>query len=521
MSDRDRQECPSHQRQARMSVSPNPHPITVPTHSRPVCITDTVAMFASVASSPAPRSPLSKTVKRLWKAVGIAVIFVATFVVVNVTMLPADKQLRAGDLGHDFLAFYTAGTFARQGQFARMYDMDAVRDFEFGVAGAIGLQLGPGFMPWWNPPFAAIPFEALSTMPYRSALMVWLTINLTAVAAAVWMLTAVVRCAGNRGSRIEDRGSQLHKCDALGDPRSSTLDLRPIGWPTWALVPALVACSVPFILSLTHGQNTGVSLLVITAVAMLWRARWGFAAGLVCGLMFYKPQLGALVAVALSSRLGWRATAGVACTGVALLAVTLLHMPGALEAFLFKMPANLAAFQETNQYYWERHITFKGLWRLLFQGHQRGPTAPVVVALWALSTVVLGGGLLWVLGRWRGRVTEDKAIAATIVCSPLVMPFYFDYDLLLMAVPVALYAAERLSRTERSRLDGKLTAAWCAVAGYMVLQPHVAEATNINVTAILLTACATLTLVWAGRCAGAARDEVLPITEHTILPAAA
>jgi len=417
-------------------------------------------------TAPATREPLASTTKWLWKAVGIACLLVLTFVVMNTVVLRGEKQLRAGDLGHDFLAFYTAGTFARQGEFTRMYDMHAVRDFEFGVAEQIGLKLGPGFMPWWNPPFAAIPFEALSRLPYRDALGVWLGINLLAVALAVVMLTSIVRrAAGN------------------------------IDWRTWALVPALVVTSVPFALSLTHGQNTGVSLLVVTAVAMLWRAKKAFLAGLVCGLMFYKPQLGALVAVALVIRFGWRAIAGVMCTGTVLLAVTLWHMPGALEAFLFQMPANLVGFQENNPYYWERHVTFKAFWRLLLQGHGTGVTTPLAVVLWTMSTVALAGGLVWLLVK--RSTTEDKAIAATIVCSPLIMPFYFDYDLLLMAVPVALYTAERLARSRRFRYDGWLTLGWCATAVYMIPQPHVAEATNFNGTALLLTFCGALMLMWA------------------------
>ncbi len=419
-----------------------------------------------VTNAPAIREALSPTAKRLWKAFGVAVLLVLTFVIMNVVVLRGEKQLRTGDLGHDFLAFYTAGTFARQGDFAQMYDMHAVRDFEFGVASGIGVKLGPGFMPWWNPPFAAIPFEAISTLPYRQALTVWLGINLLAVTLAVVMLTSVVRAAG-----------------------------RSTDWRIWALVPALVVTSVPFALSLTHGQNTGVSLLIVTIVAMLWRTKQAFLAGVVCGLMFYKPQLGALLAVALVVRFGWKTLAGVACTGTILLSVTLWHMPGALEAFLFKMPANLVGFQENNAYYWERHVTFKAFWRLLLQGHGTGVTAPLAVALWTISTLLLAGGLVWLLAK--RSTSEDNAITATIVCSPLIMPFYFDYDLLLMAVPIVLYTAERLSRSDRWRFDGWLTLGWCATAVYMIPQPHVAEATHFNGTALLLAVCATFTLLWA------------------------
>ena len=42
-------------------------------------------------------------------------------------------------------------------------------------------------------------------------------------------------------------------------------------------------------------------------------------------------------------------------------------------------------------------------------------------------------------------VSRDRGIAAAIVCTPLLTPFYFDYDLLLLSVPAVLFAAEVLA----------------------------------------------------------------------------
>jgi hypothetical protein len=442
-------------------------------------------------------APLPANAKRLWKAFGIMVLLIATFVGMNLS-LSGEKHLGGGDLGHDFLAFYTAGTFVREGDFTTMYDMTAVHDFELGVARQFGLQLGPGFMPWWNPPFFALAVAPLTNLEYRSALAVWLGINVTCVALACWMLVGVLHTTG--GSPASSF-SEMH----TGDPPV----VRQTDWRIWALVPALLAVSVPFILTLTHGQNTGVSLLLLTGVVMLWRMKRAFLAGLVCGLMFYKPQLGALVAFALSIRLGRRALGGVVCTGVALLAVTLLAMPGSIEAFLTKMPANLTWFQETNQYYWERHVTIKALWRLLFQFHDPGVTKDVVIIPWAMCTIVLGTLLVLALVNRNGSgpradpasfgvSSEDRAIGATIVCSPLLMPFYFDYDLLLMAIPVVLYATERLRTAGApTTLDRWTTIGWATLAGYIFVNPHVADVTRINGTALVLAWCASLSVARA------------------------
>ena len=47
--------------------------------------------------------------KRLWKTGGLIVMFVVTFVVMNVFFLPNKKAVSSHDLGLDFLAFYYAG----------------------------------------------------------------------------------------------------------------------------------------------------------------------------------------------------------------------------------------------------------------------------------------------------------------------------------------------------------------------------------------------------------------------------
>ena len=61
------------------------------------------------------------------------------------------------------------------------------------------------------------------------------------------------------------------------------------------LVPVLMCISTPFIHALSHGQNACTSLLLVTLVVVFWRKEQAVLAGLVTGLLFYKPQLGAVV----------------------------------------------------------------------------------------------------------------------------------------------------------------------------------------------------------------------------------
>src|SRR6185436_2392809 len=101
-----------------------------------------------------------------------------------------------------------------------------------------------------------------------------------------------------------------------------------------------------------------------------------------CGLLFYKPQLGAIVAAALVLQSGWKPLLGLAITGTVLLAITLLTLPHALTDFLHKLPGNVVYMQVEHRYMWDRHVTLKAFWRLMMQGYAIGPMTTLATALY-------------------------------------------------------------------------------------------------------------------------------------------
>jgi hypothetical protein len=348
----------------------------------------------------------------LWKVGGIAVAVFLTFLIMNF-IVPVNKSVTWRMLGLDFLAFYYGGTCARTGQYDKLYDLHETKQFEYATGTYAGLELGTSFGPWWNPPFAAWMFAPLSALPYLEALHIWWSIGLICLIISIVLLCRMIR----------------------GD------------WQSKLLVPWFMLTTMPFFQAVDHGQNTFFSLLLLTIVVVLWRGGYALMAGLVCGLLFYKPQLGAIVAIVLSISQGRRALLGVALMGTALLLINVITMPGTLHEFVYHMPVNLHWELEENHYHWDRHITFKGFWRLLFQYHSPGPTAPIVLALWGICEAALVGGLLaaiaCTLKQPKSAARTDRLIAATIVSMPLLMPFYFDYDLLLISIGAVLYAADR------------------------------------------------------------------------------
>jgi hypothetical protein len=355
--------------------------------------------------------------------------------------------------GRDFLSFYAAGTLVREGRGSQLYDLDAVRRVERDVARSAGIDLGDAVGPWWNPPVYAWAFAPLSALPFGQALLVWTGVNVVAAAAAAWLL------------------GQMVAPDQPGDR---------------ALVALLVLVSAPLLQATTHGQNSAISLLLVTIAAAAWRDGRTFTASACLGLLLYKPQLAAALAVVLVLHRGWRAGAGLAYVAAVVVVLTTEAMPGALSDYFHRLPHNLHALQVEQAYIWDRHVTLKAFWRLLLQG--RGPgetTVPVHLLTW-LAATPLFVGLAFAAVRTR---SPGALAAATIAAAPLLMPFYFDYDLLLLAVAAAV----------TTNVSRRTLALWSALYLWLYVNPYVAGGIRVNVTVPLLWTLAATQIVTALR----------------------
>jgi hypothetical protein len=440
--------------------------------------------------------------KRLWLGDAAVAVFIGTLAVAMV-ITPPDPNDR-GKVGLDFIAFYTAGRFVREGKSNDLYDIHKVQIFQHELARQNGIDLGSAVGPWWNPPFYAWTFVPLAKLGYREAIKVWMLFNVACAAIAAAVLCSFV-------AKFSE-------------------------WRSWLLVPALMTLSVPFIHSLSHGQNTCTSLLLVTIAVVFWRKGWAIAAGLVMGLMFYKPQLAAVLSVVLVLNLGARALTGLSITGVVLL-IASLALPGSIHNFLHQMPWNLHFVQCEVPYLWDRHVTFKAFWRLLIQGSAAGEPYFRVTLLAGICQASVAAGLLWAI--WHGTISRskparlsildhvgsaigwktlgaaiagagvnphegvrrDRLIAAAITATPLLMPFYFDYDQLLLAIPAVLFAAEFIRRDPGVPLtwtERWLLRIWPIQYAWLLLNSDVAAVTHINFGVPLLAAVAGLLIVRAG-----------------------
>lgn len=425
-------------------------------------LSDTV-LIGPDRAIPAPAPAALCPRRNLRRGVVAVLAFVATSCLYLLFVTPGLESCRRA-AGHDFLAFYAAGTLAREGRPTELYELGVVSAVEKGVARSAGIDLDGSVGPWWNPPVYAWVFAPLSALSFGKALLIWTGVNLAAAAIAVWLLG---RSMPLRSDRV--------------------------------LIALLVLASAPLLQSITHGQNSAISLLLVSIAAIAWRGGQTFTASVCLGLLLYKPQLAAVLAVVLVLHRGWRAGAGLVYVGFVILLLTNATMPAALSDYLYRLPQNLHVVQVEQTYLWERHVTLNAFWRLLLQGRGPGETTGWVHAMTIVTAAPLLLGLAFAARRPH---STGALIAATIVTAPLLMPFYFDYDLLLLAVAGAM----------TTTVNRKTFALWVALYVWLYVNPYVAGAMRLNLTVPLLWGLAASLIAGAIRTEQAqSRDEVIEL----------
>ena len=439
---------------------------------------------AGLVDTPHMECPAPVSVrKRLWKIGGLLGLLFLAAILTNF-FLPRDKVFSHKMFGHDFLPFYTAGQFLRAGRVDQLYDPDATRVLEHATCDHAGLIIHNEYGAFLNPPFAAIPARFLAAWPYETALAIW------SVFLAGFLLLAIV----------------ILKRLLPGDTP----------WRVWGLIPLLLFVAMPVWQAALHAQNTFFSLLVLSAAVALWRKQRPLAAGLVMGILFFKPQLAIVPAMLLAITQGRRAILGLASTGALLLLVTLIALPHALGDYLHRMPENLRAIQILPNYTWHRHLTFLAFWRMLVQGHVGALPNPAVRTLAWVCTASVAIAFMRTAWRFRNnRAAADRLIAAGLASMPLMVPYFMDYDLTLLAVPAVLCAADAM----RHGVDRRIVIAWSALFLVMEVNPGIAGSTTLIPAVPLLLVLSGLLIAKVHQPQAAAKSSEKVVPSHFAMAA--
>jgi hypothetical protein len=315
-------------------------------------------------------------------------------------------------LGTDFASFYAAGSLVLDGRAASVYDMAAHYAREQLFFGA-----HTPYYAWFYPPFFLLIATPLAALPYLAALAIWQFVTFAgyfAVMRAI-LLTAPLT-------------------------RSQTV----LGLLATAAFPAVF-------INLGHGQN-GFLTAALLGGALIALPRRPILAGVLFGLLAYKPQFGLVIPVALLAAGQWRSIGAAALT-VAALAL------GTAALFGLDIWTAFAASTELSRklLLQDGDVGFEKLQSVFAAIRTWGGGVSFAYVMQGLVSAVVVGSVAWV---WRSS-RDDCVKAATLsAATALASPHILDYDLMILGPTIAFMTIAIARRGAKSYEISALAAAW-------------------------------------------------------------
>jgi alpha-1,2-mannosyltransferase len=341
-------------------------------------------------------------------------------------------DLQGRPLGTDFSNVYAAGTYVRDGRPEAAFD--PVQQFarEQAIFGA-----STQFYGWHYPPYFLFIAAALATMPYGLALAVWQAVSL---GLYLFVIRAII---------------------------SPALDLSPRAGRGDDLMWLLLALAFPAVLiNVGHGQN-GFLTAALLGGALLALDRRPVVAGILFGLLAYKPQFGLMIPLALMAGGYWRSVVAAAVTVAVLTLVTTVAFGWQVwPAFLASTEFSRTVVLEQGNTGWHK-IQSVFSWARMW-----GAPIPLAYAIQGAAIVALGAALVWL---WRSAANIRLKAAALCLAAILGTPYSLDYDMMVLAPAIAFFAADGLERGFGPWQKTALAALWLAP----LLSRSVAQATLI------------------------------------------
>ncbi len=339
-------------------------------------------------------------------------------------------------LGTDFLNVWAASAMTLEGRPAESWDWPRHAEVERRVVGADH----PDYYGWHYPPLFLLVAAPLALLPYLWALALYLAATFPAYWSAV--------------RRI--------------------LPERP------AILPILAFPGLW--INLMHGQN-GFLTVGLMGGGLLLLDRRPLLAGMLLGLLAYKPQFGLLLPLALIAGGHWRVLAG---AGLSLLATVSLSLwlfgVASWRAFFGSLALTRTTIIEQGATGWHKIQSVFSAVRMLGGG---------IGLAYAIQGGVLLVVVIVVVAAWRKREAPLALKAAVLVAAtPLTTPYVLDYDLVLLALPVAWLVAEGRRAGFRPWEKTLLVLLWLLP----VLARQMGELAAVPMTPLLLALL--LTLLW-------------------------
>ncbi|MCE9648021.1 MAG: DUF2029 domain-containing protein [Parvibaculum sp.] len=330
---------------------------------------------------------------RVYPRMALAVYVVAVIGIVATSTAMID--VFGKPLGYDFITFWAASHLTLGGEAAAAFDVQRIF-----AAERLAVPAGDSIFLWHYPPTYQLLVAPLALLPYVAAYLVFVGASLVAYVATLRHLIDE-RLAGKR--------------DALF---------------------LLVAYPGAFI-CLFHGQNSLYSAALFAGGLLAMERGRPYLAGLVLGLLVYKPQLGLLLPIALIASRQWRVVLSTGATALGLAALSAIVLgPDLWLAFLKNAPLVREIMEEGFLPWYKMPSAF-----IFFR--ELGLPAPFSYALQGVTAL---GAAACVALVWRHAGPSRLAFAVLVSATLLVPPYTFDYELAIAAVALVILASDMALR---------------------------------------------------------------------------
>jgi len=315
-----------------------------------------------------------------------AIISIALLTADAVTHLSNGVTNAAGEqLARDFINFWSGAKIALSGHATDAYDPAAFHAYQQSLVGPASM-----FKLYSYPPVAMLLCWPLAGLSFTNALVLWVAAG---AVLCVWPLA------------------------------------RGIGWPLAIL--AVIAAPASF-LNIFAGQN-GYFTAALLGSGLALIERRPIVAGVLLGLLCYKPQFGLLLPLALAAGGYWRSFTTAAAT--VLFAVTASIAWFGVDPWLaFAHQMSLEGqMMRVEASWWPRMPTVFAMLRLA------GIGVAWTYALQAMSAVFAA---LAVVAIWRSGAALGVKAAALVVAMFLATPYAWDYDTIVLIFAASWLAIE-------------------------------------------------------------------------------
>ena len=354
---------------------------------------------------------------------GICALAIAGWIAVSPGLIDPNGK----PIGTDFSNVYAAGKLTWQGHPADAYDPALQHAAEKAVFGDREVP----FYGWHYPPFFLAVAFLVASLPYAFGLSLWLAASLAAYLAAVRAIL----------------------------PRPETL---------------LIAAAFPAVfINIGHGQN-GFLTAALLGGALHWLDRRPWLAGILIGLLAYKPQFGVMIPLALLASQRWSSIAAAIATVAALVAVSVAALGGGVwHAFADSMNFTQTIVLEQGGTGWEK------IQSAFSAARNWGADVHTAYAIQIALGLSLAATLAWL---WHSDAAFELKAAGLVIASLLATPYVLDYDLVVLAISIAFLVRHGFARGFCDYEISVLAAAWIVP----LLSRVIAGATEIPLGLIVM-----------------------------------